>query len=230
MKLRRAARFIFHPLPPYSFELTVRKPAGWHWFTPFETWADGCLWSGFWFGDEPIGLKARGRGGRRPSVSVQIFSRRRLDRATLARLQARLARSLGIEEDIRPLYRLMRRDPVLRGLTRRLRGMREGWANDVFPSLSLAVLLQMAPIKRSQGMWDCFIRRHGAVLTFDGRSVRLWPRERDVVRHRPAELARACRLGYRAKSLVRIARQLLAGFPTIEELDLMTPEQATEKL
>ncbi len=230
MKLRRAAKFVFHPRPPYSFELTVRKPAGWHWFTPFETWDRGVLWSGFWFGNEPVGIKAGSRNGRQPTVSVEIFTRRRLDRATLAALKARLARSLGIDEDIRPLYRLMRRNPVLKDVARRLYGMREGWANDVFPSLSLAVLLQMAPIKRSQDMWDCYIRRHGAVLTFDGRSVRLWPRERDIARHRPAQLARACRLGYRAKSLVRIARQLIAGFPTIEELDRMTPEQAADKL
>ncbi len=230
MKLFRTAHFVFHPRPPYSFELTVRKPAGWHWFTPLETWDGKYLWSGFWFGDEPIGVKARAGHGRRPAVSVEIYGRRPLDRAALGRLKDRLARSLGVDEDIRPLYRLMRRDPVLRSVARRLYGMREGWANDVFPSLSLAVLLQMAPIKRSQEMWDCYIRRHGAVLSFDGRSVRLWPRERDIAKHRPAQLSRPCRLGYRAKPLVRIARQLVAGFPSIEELALMTPQQATDKL
>ncbi len=230
MHLRRVAQFVYHPRPPYSFELTVKKPAGWHWFTPFEVWEDRTLWSGFWFGREPIGLKARATGGKKPTVIIEAFARHRLDQEVLERLQSRLGRSLGVDDDLRPLYRLMGRNPMLKMVARRLYGMREGWANDIFPSLSLAVLLQMAPIKRSQEMWDCFIRRYGATLTFDRRKVRLWPTERAVAHHRPAELARACRVGYRAKSLVRLSRQLLAGFPTLEDLDRMTPEGATEKL
>jgi 3-methyladenine DNA glycosylase/8-oxoguanine DNA glycosylase len=43
-------------------------------------------------------------------------------------------------------------------------------------------------------------------------------------------LKRKCKLGYRAKNLKAIARSLVSGFPDIEELAEMTPEDAKAKL
>jgi len=37
-ELRRVAGFRLKQRLPYDFEKTVRKPAGWNWFTPFEVW------------------------------------------------------------------------------------------------------------------------------------------------------------------------------------------------
>ncbi len=85
--------------------------------------------------------------------------------------------SLGISEDLHPFYRLLRKDRLLRPLVRRLYGMREGWGMNIFSSLTLAsVLLQMAPIKRSQDMWDCLLNSYGRRIRFDGKSVLFWPK------------------------------------------------------
>ncbi len=233
--LVRSARFVYDPIPPYDFELTVRKPAGWSWFTPFEHWDKGVIWSGFWFDTPgrgqsrkvPVGVKAHRSGSR---VVAEVFTRARLDRQDRRRLKDLLEGALGVHEDLRPLYRIMRQEPILKKLAWRLRGMREGWGLNIFSSLTLAVLLQMAPIKRSVDMWDCLIRRYGRRISFDGHSVILWPDERTIAGRTPRELARRCRLGYRAKFLVRLARQLVSGFPSMEELAAMSPEEAREKL
>jgi len=119
---------------------------------------------------------------------------------------------------------------MLKHLPRRLYGMHKGWGMDVFSSLTLAVLLQMAPIKRSENMWDCLLRRHGRRISFDGRRVVLWPDERTIADLSPESLARECRLGYRSKFLVRLAGQMLDGFPDIEELAKMRPDEAQAKL
>jgi 3-methyladenine DNA glycosylase/8-oxoguanine DNA glycosylase len=228
-------RFRFKPVLPFSFELTVQKPAGWSWFTPYEILEKGTIWSGFWFETSgqrekrkiPLGVKAHSSG---KSVIVDIYSQRELSRGEKLRLKDMVSESLGISEDLRPFYRLLRKDRLLRPLVLRLRGMHEGWGMNIFSSLTLAVLLQMAPIKRSQDMWDCLIKSYGRRIRFDGKSVLLWPTEETIAALQPGTLARKCRLGYRAKFLVRLARQMVKGFPDVEELARMAPEEATRKL
>jgi 3-methyladenine DNA glycosylase/8-oxoguanine DNA glycosylase len=224
---RRLARFSFKPLKPYSFELTVKKPAGWSWFTPYEKWENGTIWSGFWFGKTPLGVKARSSGS---SIIIDIYASIKLSTDDLARLKNMMGQALGVDEDIRPLYKMMRRSRILKGLVRHLYGMREGWGMNIFSSLSLAILLQMAPIKRSEEMWDCLIRSYGKKISFEGKTIILWPNESVIAKLEPRELAAKCRLGYRAKFLVKMARQLVRGFPSIEELSKMTPDDANDKL
>ncbi len=227
IRLAHKTRFVFKPRPPYDFELTIKKPAGWSWFTPYEKWEPGAIWSGFWFDKLPVGVKA-GTSGKK--LIVDIFAARKLTAEESTRLKHLMSESLGVNEDLRPFYKLMWKHPMLKGVARHLYGMHEGWGMNIFSSLTLAILLQMAPIKRSQEMWDCLIKYCGKEISFDGRTVRLWPDERTIARSRPRDLAVKCRLGYRAKFLVRMARQLVAGFPSIEELAKMTPEAANEKL
>lgn len=233
--LTHSVRFRFRPRPPYDFGLTVRKPAGWSWFTPFEVWEKGTIWSGFWFDlsagrktrRAPLGVRARQDRGL---VVADVFTSVPLSPADRARLRGHLEAALGVREDLGPFYKLMRRHRVLKHVARRLRGMHSGWRLNVFTSLTLAILLQMAPIRRSMNMWDCLIRRYGRRISFDGRSVRLWPDVGAIAARRPSELARTCRLGYRAKFLVRLARQLQKGFPGVEELAAMPAEEAKARL
>lgn len=225
--LRHLTRFSFKPLKPYSFELTVKKPAGWSWFTPYEKWDKGTIWSGFWFGNVPVGLRSHASSN---SIIIDIYSGKKLSSDDIARLKNMIRQALGVDEDIRPFYKIMKRSRILKCLVRHLYGMREGWGMNIFSSLSLAILLQMAPIKRSEEMWDCLIKNYGSKISFDGRTILLWPNERTIAKLEPRELASRCGLGYRAKFLVKMARQLLAGFPSIEELAKMSPEAANDKL
>ncbi|MDD5593881.1 MAG: hypothetical protein PHG97_03980 [Candidatus Margulisbacteria bacterium] len=227
MTLSRLFQFRFKPVQPYNFELTVKKPAGWSWFTPYEKWERGTVWSGFWFGRVPIGVKARSAGR---SVIVDVYSARKLPKDELARLEHQLSESLGVNDDLRPFYKLMRKHRMLKDIVKHLYGMHEGWGMNIFSSLTLAILLQMAPIKRSEEMWACLIKAHGKKISFDGQTIQLWPDERTIAKQSPHTLAKRCKLGYRAKFLVKMAKQLVAGFPSVEELAKMTPEAANEKL
>ncbi len=229
--LRRAASFKITPVQPYNFELTVKKPAGWHWFTPFEEWKDGTVRTGFWYKLEngkklPLGIRAC---AGKYEIAFDVFAPKKLGMKDLMKIRAMLVKALGAEEDITQLYKMMRKDRVLKHLVRRLYGMREAWGSDIFPSLTLAVLLQMAPIKRSQSMWDCLIRKYGEVIKFDNAVIQLWPTEESIASAPRRELEK-CKLGYRAKNLVKLANQLVKGFPSAEELSEMTPEESKRRL
>jgi hypothetical protein len=43
VKLLNSFAFMMEPIPPYSFRLTIRKPAGWPLFTPFEVFEGRTL-------------------------------------------------------------------------------------------------------------------------------------------------------------------------------------------
>lgn len=225
--LRHITRFTYKPKGPYDFQLTVKKPAGWSWFTPYEVWENGTIWSGFWSGDIPIGVKARSSG---KTVAIDIYSDRKLSKSKLAHFKDQFSQSLGMDEDLQPFYRLIRKHEMLKSLVKHLYGMHEGWGMNIFSSLTLAILLQMAPIKRSEEMWHCLIERHGKKIRFDGKSILLWPDEKTIAKQDIRKLAKDCKLGYRAKFLVKMAKQISAGFPGVEELAKMSPEQANEKL
>jgi len=232
--LRRVARFVFMPRPPYSFVLTVRKPAGWHWLTPGEVWDDKTttLFTGLRLDNGvAVGIKTRSRGTvAKPRVIVEAFAARALAAAERRELRQTLTHALDVETDIAGFYRLAARDAVLRRIVRPLYGMHEGYWAGLWPLLLLAVTLQMAPIKRSMAMLHALLDHYGQRLRFEGRSVVLWPTTARIAAAPLRQLRTRCKLGYRAKVLKRIARQLRAGFPSLAELKQMGPEEAMEKL
>jgi DNA-3-methyladenine glycosylase II len=231
---RRVARFVFAPKPPYSFALTVHKPAGWHWLTPGEVWdeASATLFTGLRIADRlAVGIKARGGGTvARPRVVVEAYAARALDGAERRALRLTLRRALDVDADIRGFYRLASRDTVLKRIVRPRYGMREAYWAGLWPLLLLAITLQMAPIKRSQAMLHALLEHYGQPLRFNGHTVRLWPTPARIAAAPLRALKSRCALGYRARVLKRIARQLLAGFPALEDLKAMAPEAATNKL
>ena len=56
-RLTHSFEFEIKPVPPYDFGLTVRNPAGWHLFTPFEIYEESMLWTATHFATSLIGVK-----------------------------------------------------------------------------------------------------------------------------------------------------------------------------
>jgi DNA-3-methyladenine glycosylase II len=231
--VRHVADFTFRPKPPYSTELTIHKPAGWAWLTPGEAWdaPAHALHSALRLdGGSCVGVRVEGfESTRHPRIRVSAYARR-LDAQERDELERKLRQALDLGVDLRPFEALARRDVVLRRIVPKLRGMHEGRPVELWPPLVLAVTLQMAPIKRAEHMMDALLSNYGESLRFDRHVVRLWPSAKTLARVPTSELRRRCGLGYRARVLKRIARQLERGFPTVEDLSRLTPEEASARL
>jgi DNA-3-methyladenine glycosylase II len=206
MELSEIHRFNLTIPQPFSFPLTVAKPAGWHWSTPGEIFGNGALWTGMYLRDIPLGLRLSARG---TSVKTVVYGRESLSGDMAALLKRDIRAALGGDEDLPGFYRFARRDPILSVVTEHLHGMRVGMVKDLFGDVILAILLQMAPMARSNQMIDAVLGQYGIPLTFDGREVTLWPRPEEIARIDPEELRRTAKLGYRAERLVRAARFLV---------------------
>jgi DNA-3-methyladenine glycosylase II len=213
--------------PPFDFRLTVRKPAGWHWAVPTELFEKGTLFTAVRLTDQRlVGVEMRGNR----TVEVAAYSKRPLDEPKKAELIERVRLGLGLDEDIEGFYALAEKDELIETLKNDLYGMRVGLAGDVFERALLAICLQMAPMSRSNQMMGCLIDRYGENVKVGDREVRYWPAAARLATVDPDELARACRLGYRAKFVNETASALSQGFPDILELKQMSAAAALARL
>ena len=77
MKLPFKFSYQVKPLKPYCFKLTVKKPAGWSLFTPFEVYENETLWSALHLNDELVGVKLRSLGNTdHPLLRVDVFTKK----------------------------------------------------------------------------------------------------------------------------------------------------------
>ena len=231
-ELPRSTAFRLRAVPPYNFLLTVRKPAGWSLLTPFEIFEDGTLWTAMRLNSEKtFGLKLRSEGTvERPKIFCEVFSRQRLRAGEDGELLGVMTWILRLKEDIRGFYARAEHDPLVKSLVEDLYGMRRTMRPDIFPSLVLAVTLQMAPIRRSEQMWDLLIKNYGVKIRFDRKEVLYWPSPERIAKAAVRELKERCKLGYRAKALKGIAEAVCNGFPKPQQLEEMSTEEAKAEL
>ncbi len=222
----------FEAVPPYDFELTVRKPAGWSFLTPYEMFENGALRTAMrTYSGEIFGLKLGSLGTvEKPEIRCKLYSREKLVAKEKRELSEILRWMLNVREDITRFYALAKRDSLVRSLAKDLYGMRITKDPDLFSRLILAVTLQMAPIKRSNQMMNLLINEFGERVKFDKKEVLCWPSATRIAKAQTNELEEKCKLGYRARVLKGIAATLIKGFPSLLELETMAPDEARIKL
>jgi len=231
MKLTHRRQYEIEPVPPFSFRLTVRKPASWDLFTSKEIFEDETLWTGVRFKGRPVGLKIQASGtAEKPLLRVGVYSALPIPRADVARLEEALTTCLGAKQDLREFYAFARKDAILKHVVEDLYGMHDTQAFSLFNSVILSICLQMARLKRSLEMMDAIDREYGEAIEFDGKRVVLQPTAERIAKLDPAFFAKRCKLGYRAKYIVASAKMIVAGFPDVQEVMAMQPDEAKEKL
>jgi 3-methyladenine DNA glycosylase/8-oxoguanine DNA glycosylase len=228
---KEAHRVQFEATPPFSFELTVHKPAGWWWSTPNEIFENGVLWTAARFDHKLLGLKMCSKGTlRKPCVQCQVFAPERLSDEEKANMTRTVKKALRVEEDLHEFYALAQKDTILCDVIEDLCGMRTVSWLELFPALILAVTLQMAPMKRSDQMMDLLIQNFGETIQFDGKTITHWPAPEKIAQISVDDLKTKAKLGYRAANLQSIAKTLTKGFPTMQQLSEMSPDEAKKQL
>jgi DNA-3-methyladenine glycosylase II len=232
MELQYKFSYQVNPLKPYCFRLTVRKPAGWSLFTPFEVYENETLWSALHLNDELVGVKLRSLGNTdHPLLRVDVFTKTAAAANIREKLKEELNELLGVNEDLASFYTLARNDPILRHAITDLYGMHDTFSSSLFARATLAILLQMTGIKRGNQMINCVITKYGQTAEFDGRRVQVWPTYKRISTLTTKQLAKTCKVGYRAKRLVKLARVMTNNRgPTIAELKAFTREEAKRVL
>jgi DNA-3-methyladenine glycosylase II len=231
MKLRRRTQFEVDPLPPFDFRLTIRKPAGWDLFTSGEVYESETLWTGIRFEGRAIGLRIQSRGTvEEPHVFAAVYAEREVSREDADKLREILSVCLGARQNLSDFYKFALKDEILRHVVEDLYGMHDTQAASLFNSVILSICLQMARLKRSRQMMDAIDQRYGEPIEFDGKRVVLQPSAESIAKLDPQVFAKECKLGYRAKYIVASAKMIVAGFPVMQQIMNMPPDEAKEKL
>lgn len=213
---------------PFNFELTVKKPAGWHWSTPFEVFENDALFTALRLSNfKLVGLKLKVNRG---IAKAEVFSDYKLNTIEKKDLLERVELGLGVRDDLKGFYSLANLDALVKVLKKDLYGMRLGFLNDVFERALLAICLQMTQMKRSNQMMECLIRSYGDSIRFCDKEILYWPSPTKIANTTTNDLMEKCNLGYRAKSIKKVAGTIAKGFPTILELNRLPEDQALKQL
>ena len=228
MKLPHRFSYQVKPVSPYCFKLTVKKPAGWSLFTPFEVYENETVWSALHLNDELVGVKLRSIGSTdHPLLRADVFTKKYATATMRENLKEGLNDLLGVNEDLAPFYTSARNDPILKHVIADLYGMHDTFSSSLFARATLAILLQMTGIKRGNQMMNRVITNYGQMAEFDGRRIRVWPTSVRISRLTAKQLAKTCKVGYRAKRLVKLAKVMTKDSgPTLAELKALTLEEA----
>jgi 3-methyladenine DNA glycosylase/8-oxoguanine DNA glycosylase len=233
VNLAYSSTYEIKPIPPFNFSLTVKKPAGWPLFTPLEVYDNSALWTAVQLNGTLIGLRLSSEcSADNPRITAKIFLKNEHSDEELGNIKKALVHSIGADDDLHEFYLLAQKDPILKYVVADLRGMHSTYSGDtVFPDAILAILLQMAPLKRSNEMMDCVIRKYGEKVEFDDKTVYTWPLPKSIANLNPETFAKTCKIGYRAKRIIKLSEKIVKeGFPTLEELEKLSPEGAKTRL
>ena len=230
-KLSLYSKFEIDPLPPFDFQLTVRKPAGWDLFTPGEVFEDETLWTGIRLGSQPVGLKISSSGVvDEPHLRVGVFTEGGRLPHPAPSFQEIIVDCLGLEQDLRGFYSFAAEDSILKHVVKDLYGMHDTQTVSVFNSVVLSICLQMARPKRSGEMIGAINEAFGETIEFDRKRVLLQPAAETICKLNPVSFAKRCKLGYRAKYIVGSAKMISKGFPSMAEIMEMPADKAKERL
>jgi 3-methyladenine DNA glycosylase/8-oxoguanine DNA glycosylase len=212
----QVATRIVRPTAPFHFDGTVHKPS--HFPAGNVCYEPGFYWQTLRFRNRCLGLRLKDLGTRaRPRVEVALFAPKPLPAALVDAAVAEIAFRFDLYTPLAEFISALRNDALLAPILRRWGGMRMSCAYSLYEYLVVAIALQNTTVLRSAQMLEALFQRFGTRMHFDGRELHCFWLPRTLCRGSEAELC-ALKLGYRAKSLLRLAQAFAAD--EAGELDL----------
>jgi len=197
------------PTAPFLFDATLHKPD--HFPTPDNAWQPGVRWLTMRWRGERLGLKIEDRGTvDEPRLALGVYGSRLLDAGFVDGLAAELTYRYNLDLDLGTFYARLDTHPALGPVIARWRGMRPYNPGSLYEYLIIAIALQNCTVRRSVSMMRALFERYGTLLRFDGQALYCFWEPAELAEVSEEEL-RGLKVGYRAKSIVRITGAFVRG-------------------
>jgi 3-methyladenine DNA glycosylase/8-oxoguanine DNA glycosylase len=216
MKLTNYQTLKIVPTLPFHFDSTFYKPA--HFPSGDTKWQPGERWQTVLWRGERLGIIYRNAGiTKSPQVLVEIYSAGKMSADFLKSLEEETIWRFNLDLNLTEFYRDVGHDPVLKPAIKRFYGLRPMHYGSLYEFLIIAIMLQNATVKRSVSMLQSLFEKYGTLLEFSGE--KLWSYwEPDVMAKADERELRSLKVGYRAKSLIKVSESFTGG--ELNEFDL----------
>lgn len=204
------------PTSPFHFDATFYKPA--HFPTKDTKWEPGKRWQTMLWDGNRYGLIFVNKGTEgKPKVEVEVFSTTPLSLQQIESLKNEIIWRYNLDLDLLEFYKAVRNDLSLESVIKKFRGLRPMHAGSLYEYLIIAIVLQNATVRRSAYMMQTLFENYGTRLEYAGEKLWcFW--EPKVLAEADEQKLRELKMGYRAKSLIKVSEPFARG--EINELEL----------
>jgi 3-methyladenine DNA glycosylase/8-oxoguanine DNA glycosylase len=218
IKLNSRTNFEITPSTPFHFDSTFYKPG--HFPSNDARWEPGRRWQTMLWKGQKLGLIYENAGtNRKPKVSVKVFSKESLAENFLETLKDEIIWRFNLDLDLAGFYKDCGKDSLLAGIIKKFSGLRPMHHSSLYEYLIIAIVLQNATVRRSVYMLQALFENYGRLLVFDNQNFWcFW--ESEVMAKADEQELRNLKVGYRAKSLIKVSEPFAGG--EIDELNLRT--------
>ncbi len=216
MKLNFKKDIEITPTSPFHFDSTFYKPG--HFPSGDTKWEPGKRWQTMLWQGQRLGIIYNDAGTNgKPKVEIEVYSRDLLKKEFLENLKKEIIWRFNLGLDLSDFYSEVGKEPALKASIKRFNGLRPMSYSSLYEYLIIAVMLQNTIVRRSVSMLQSLFERYGTLLEYD--AVKLWSYwEPNVMANADEQELRALKVGYRAKSLIRVSEPFAKG--EIDEFEL----------
>ena len=163
---------------------------------------------------------------QRPKVLVKVFSVKKLSPKFLDSLKQEIIWRYNLNLDLSGFYRDVGKDPLLKLIIKKFKGLRPMHAGSLYEYLIIDIVLQNTVVRRSVYMMQALFENYGSLLEFDNQKFWCFWEPKILARAKEQDL-RNLKMGYRAKSLIRVSEPFANG--EIDELELRRKSQQEQE-
>lgn len=218
---------VLTPKYPFNFSGTFHKPS--HFPAPVDCFKHDSFWVTMRHGKHIYGIHLRSSGRKKPRINMRVFAARRISQKDLGAITTEVRFRFGMDLDLSQFMEIAESDPVLGPIEKRWRGMRPSCAFSLYELMCISIVLQNAQVSRSVNMLEAMLSRFGEKIQFDGVSLfAFWPSS--VVAVADETELRELKVGYRAKSFLRVSQFFSDHSNFEDEIRLLSREEAAKRL
>ncbi|PJA41260.1 hypothetical protein CO178_00620 [candidate division WWE3 bacterium CG_4_9_14_3_um_filter_34_6] len=220
-KLNVKQELIITPSLPFHLDSTFFKPA--HFSSTDTKWEDNKRWQSMLWGGIRLGLIFENiESATKPQVLVSIYSENTLSNDYISRLKQELIWRYNLSLELDEFYKDISKESLLKEPIQKFKGLRPMHPGSLYEYLIIAIVLQNATVKRSINMMQVLFENYGTLIEFDNQKFWSFWEPKILAKANEQDL-RNLKVGYRAKSLIKVSEPFASG--DLDELILRNQTQ-----